>query len=182
MLLVLLPFLTGYLLRIFAWRLLLGREGILNRGLEAIGLVDNPVQFFLFTRVAVIIVLVYVWVPWAALPIFVRLEQLDPSFREAAFDLGAKPSRVFRRIVFPLSLPGVYAAFFFVFIPTLGDFATASAVGGTGGTMLGNIIQGLLRVLSYPSGAVLSVALLALALLSMVVGARLVRLRSWTRG
>lgn len=180
--LALLPYLTGYLLRIFAWRLLLGREGILNRSLEAMGLVDNPVEFFLFTRVAVILVLVYVWVPWAALPIFVRLEQLEPSLREAAFDLGAKPARVFRRVVLPLSLPGVYAAFFYVFIPTLGDFATASAVGGTGGTMVGNIIQGLLRVLSYPSGAVLGVVLLALALVSMAIGARLVRLRSWTLG
>lgn len=172
LLLALLPFLTGYLLRLFAWRLLLGREGLLNHTLQFLGLTDGPVYFLLFSRAAVVLVLVYVWVPWAALPLFVRLEQLDPSLRHAASDLGANGFRRFVRVTLPLSMPGVYVAFLFVFIPTLGDFATPATVGGTGGVMLGNLIQGMLRVLAYPSGAVLSVLLLAVAFLAMAVGAR----------
>lgn len=175
MLIALLPFLTSYLLRIYAWRLLLGREGLINRTLAALGITESSVNFFLFTRIAVVIVLVYVWTPWAALPIFVRLEQIDASLREASADLGATPWRGFRRVVFPLSLSGVLAAFFFVFIPTLGDFATADLVGGSGGIMLGNLIDGLLRALSYPSGAVLAVLLMLIALAFMFIGGRFIR-------
>lgn len=182
MLVALLPFLTSYLLRIYAWRLLLGREGILNSLLQAVGLDEASFGFFLFTRIAVILVLVYVWTPWAALPIFVRLEQLHPSLREAASDLGATPWRGFRRVVLPMSMPGVLAAFFSVFIPTLGDFATADLVGGTGGVMLGNLIDGLLRALSYPSGAVLAVFVLVVALGFMVVGGRFIREGAWAGG
>jgi spermidine/putrescine transport system permease protein len=177
--LALLPFLTGYLLRIFAWRLLLGTSGLINFALEGVGLIHEPLQFLLFTRTAVILVLIYVWVPWAALPIFVRLEQMDRSLLWAAADLGASPIRAFARVTFPLSLTGVFVAFFFVFIPTLGDFATAGLVGGTDGVMVGNIIQGFLTSLVYPSGAALSVLLLLVALAAMIVGARLVRFEEW---
>jgi spermidine/putrescine transport system permease protein len=182
MLIALLPFLTSYLLRIYAWRLLLGREGLINHVLSAVGITESSINFFLFTRIAVVIVLVYVWTPWAALPIFVRLEQIDVSVREAAADLGATPWRVFRRVVLPLSLSGVVASFFFVFIPTLGDFATTDLVGGSGGIMLGNLIDGLLRALSYPSGAVLSVVLMLIALVFMFVGARFIREGIWAHG
>jgi spermidine/putrescine transport system permease protein len=182
MLVALLPFLTSYLLRIYAWRLLLGKEGVFNRLLVAAGFEHSSLGFFLFTRGAVVMVLVYVWTPWAALPIFVRLEQIDVSLREAAADLGARPWRGFRRVVFPLSLSGVIAAFFFVFIPTLGDFATADLVGGTGGIMIGNLIDGLLRALSYPSGAVLAVLLLVIALVFMFIGGRFIREGVWSNG
>jgi spermidine/putrescine transport system permease protein len=175
----LLPFLTSYLLRIYAWRLLLGREGLINQALDTLGITESSVNFFLFTRIAVVIVLVYVWTPWAALPIFVRLEQIDASVREAAADLGASPWQGFRRVVLPLSLSGVVASFFFVFIPTLGDFATADLVGGSGGIMLGNLIDGLLRALSYPSGAVLAVVLMLLALVFMFAAGRFMRGGIW---
>jgi spermidine/putrescine transport system permease protein len=175
MVIVVLPFLTSYLLRIYAWRLILGREGVLNRFLAISGISHSSHNFFLFTRIAVIMVLVYVWTPWAALPIFVRLEQIELALREAAADLGASPWRAFVRVVLPLSMSGVLAAFFFVFIPTLGDFATADVVGGSGGVMLGNLIDGLLRVLSFPSGAVLSVMLLVIAIAFMLLGGRFIR-------
>ncbi|GBC87745.1 Spermidine/putrescine transport system permease protein PotB [bacterium HR12] len=175
--LALLPFLTSYLLRIYAWRLLLGTKGVLNGFLQAIGLIERPLPFFLYSRTAVVLVLIYVWVPWAALPIFLRLEQMDRTLIEAADDLGATRFRAFLRVTLPLSMPGVFAAFFFVMIPTLGDFATASAVGGSGGQMIGNIIQQYLNSLSYPSGAVLSVLLLATALLAMAIGAKLAGIR-----
>lgn len=180
MLVALLPFLTSYLLRVYAWRLLLGREGLINKALSEMGITESSVNFFLFTRIAVVIVLVYVWTPWAALPIFVRLEQIDVSLREAAADLGATSWRGFRRVVLPLSMSGVIASFFFVFIPTLGDFATADLVGGSGGIMLGNLIDGLLRALSYPSGAVLAVLLMMIALAFMFLGGRFIRGGMWT--
>lgn len=175
--LALLPFLTSYLLRIYAWRLLLGTRGVFNEVLQAIGVTDRPLGFFLYSRTAVALVLIYVWVPWAALPIFLRLEQMDRSLIEAADDLGATRARAFVRVTLPLSMPGIFAAFFFVMIPTLGDFATASAVGGAGGQMIGNIIQQYLNSLSYPAGAVLSVLLLATALAAMAIGAKLAGIR-----
>ncbi len=175
MVIVMLPFLTSYLLRIYAWRLILGTDGVLNRFLAITGISHSSFSYFLFTRIAVVIVLVYVWAPWAALPIFVRLEQIELALREAAADLGASPWGAFVRVVLPLSFSGVLAAFFFVFIPTLGDFATADLVGGSGGVMLGNLIDGLLRVLSYPSGAVLAVMLMVVALAFMFLGGRFIR-------
>jgi len=175
--LALLPFLTSYLLRIYAWRLLLGGKGVFNAVLQALGITDGPIGFFLYSRTAVVLVLIYVWVPWAALPIFLRLDQMDRALVEAAGDLGAGPIRAFLRVTLPMSLPGVFAAFFFVMIPTLGDFATASAVGGSGGQMIGNIIQQYLNSLSYPAGAVLSVLVLLTALIAMVAGAKLAGIR-----
>jgi spermidine/putrescine transport system permease protein len=174
------PYLTSYLLRIFAWRLLLGSNGIINTVLMDLRVIDHPIRALLFSRTAVIIVLIYVWVPWAALPIFVRLEQLDRGLLEAASDLGASPAGVFRRVTLPLALPGLYTAFFFVFIPTLGDFATASYVGGASGLMFGNVIQTFLTTLDYPSGAVLSLVLLLMAFGVMLAGSRVLRIRSLT--
>jgi spermidine/putrescine transport system permease protein len=171
------PFLTSYLLRLFAWRLLLGNGGLLNTVLVDVGVVNAPIRALLFNRVAVIVVLVYVWAPWAALPIFVRLEQIDRGLLEASSDLGAPPSRVFWRVTLPLSLPGVYTALFFVFIPTLGDFATASYVGGAGGLMIGNVIQSFFTTLDYPTGSVLALLLLVGAFVAMLLAVRVLRIR-----
>ena len=175
--LILLPSLVSYLLRLFAWRMILGTNGVLNSLLVGLGLVEKPLDFLLYNQLAVIVVLTYVWAPWAALPIFVRLEQLDPALLEAADDLGASPRRTFLRVTLPLSLPGVFAAFFFVFIPTLGDFATASYVGGSTGQMFGNVIQQFLQGPDFPSGAVLSLLLLAVALAAMALAFRTLRIR-----
>lgn len=174
------PFLTSYVLRIFAWRLILGRTGLLNTLLVNIGIVQHPIGALLYSRVTVIIVLTYVWVPWAALPIFVRLDALDRGLLTAASDLGASPRRTLLRVVLPLSLPGVYTSFFLVFIPTIGDFATASYVGGTNGIMLGNVVQDFLNTVNYPSGAVLSVAMLVVALILMLLAIRIMRIKDVT--
>ena len=175
--LILAPSLVSYLLRLFAWRLMLGTNGVVNSALQGIGLVGEPLDFLLYNQIAVVVVLIYVWAPWAALPIFVRLEQIDSRLLEAANDLGASRWRTFLRVTLPLSLPGVFAAFFFVFIPTLGDFATATYVGGSEGQMFGNVIQKFLTEPDFPSGAVLSMILLAVAAVAMAVGARLSRIR-----
>ncbi|HXF73692.1 MAG TPA: ABC transporter permease subunit [Actinomycetota bacterium] len=148
---------------------------MLNALLQWVGAVEHPVDFLLFSRTAVMIVLIYVWAPWAALPIFARLERMDRALLEAAADLGAPGWSKFLRVTLPLSLPAVLISFLLVFIPTLGDFATASAVGGAGGQMIGNIIQHFLNELTFPSGAVLSVLLLVTAFALLGVAIRFVR-------
>jgi spermidine/putrescine transport system permease protein len=174
------PFLTSYVLRIFAWRLILGESGLLNDFARFTGLIDQPLEALLYSRLTVVIVLTYVWVPWAALPIFVRLDAMDRSLLEAAGDLGVSPIRTIFRVVVPVALPGLYTAFFLVFIPTLGDFATAAYVGGTDGVMIGNLIQGFLNNLDLPSGSVLTVVLLLVAAILMLLAVRLMKIRSVT--
>jgi spermidine/putrescine transport system permease protein len=174
LLLVIAPFLTSYLLRVLAWRLILGAEGVVNSLLVEVGLREpgDPVQWLIYSRFTVILVLVYVWVPFVALPIFVTLENLDPAILEAGGDLGASRWSVFWRVTLPLSFPGVMAAFAFVFIPTIGEFITPSLVGGTQGLMYGNAITELfLRGLDWRTGSVLALFLVAVvAILTAILG------------
>src|SRR6266480_5514843 len=117
LLLLIAPFLTSYLLRVLAWKVILGNEGVLNTFLFWTGLrsPDHPISQLLYSRFAVMLVLAYVWLPFVALPIFVSLESLDRRLLEAASDLGASRLQAFRRVTLPLSLPGIVAAFLFVF-------------------------------------------------------------------
>ena len=142
LLLLIAPFLTSYLLRVLAWKVILGDQGVVNTFLFWTGLrsPEHPISQLLYSRFAVMLVLGYIWLPFVALPIFVTLETLDRRLLEAASDLGASRLRGFLAVTLPLSLPGVAAAFFFVFVPTLGEFVTPSLVGGTGGYMYGNQI------------------------------------------
>ena len=181
LLLLIAPFLTSYLLRVLAWKVILGDQGVVNSFLFWTGLraPDHPLSQLLYSRFAVVLVLGYVWLPFVALPIFVTLENLDPRLLEAASDLYASRLQAFRRVTLPLSLPGVAAAFLFVFIPTVGEFITPSLVGGTSGYMYGNQIVDLFGT-GFPdweTGSVLSLFLLAVvaALIAFVTG--LLRLR-----
>ena len=125
------------------------------------------------------LVLAYVWVPFVALPIFVSLDNLDRSLLEAASDLGSSRWRAFVRVTLPLSLPGVLAAFLFVFIPTIGEFVTPALVGGTSGYMYGNAIQDLFtRGLDWQTGSVLALFLLLVAAGLMAIFGRFVQVRS----
>src|SRR6478672_5493768 len=139
LLLLIAPFLTSYLLRVLAWKVILGNQGVINSFLVWTGLrsPDHPISQLLYSRFAVMLVLGYIWLPFVALPIFVTLENLDRRLFEAATDLGASRLQTFRRVTLPLSLPGVVAAFLFVFIPTLGEFVTPSLVGGEAATCTG---------------------------------------------
>ena len=145
LLLLIAPFLTSYLLRVLAWKVILGDHGVINTFLSWAGIrdADHPISQLLYSRFAVILVLIYIWLPFVALPIFVSLENLDRRLLEAATDLGASRTQAFLRVTLPLSLPGVVAAFLFVFIPTLGEFVTPSLVGGVTGYMYGNQIVDL---------------------------------------
>jgi spermidine/putrescine transport system permease protein len=137
------------------------------------------VNWLLYSQFSVLLVLAYVWVPFVALPIFVALDGLDRSLLEAAGDLGASRWRTFWRITFPLSLPGVIAAFVFVFVPTIGEFVTPLLVGGTSGYMYGNAIQDLFtRGLDWQTGSVLSMFLLLVVAGLMVLFGRFVQVRN----
>src|SRR5438128_5494057 len=160
LLLLIAPFLTSYLLRVLAWKVILGNQGVLNTFLFWTGVRsrDHPLSQLLYSRFAVMLVLAYVWLPFVALPIFVSLDGLDRRLLEAASDLGASRWQAFRRVTLPLSVPGVAAAFLFVFIPTLGEFITPSLVGGASGYMYGNQIVDLFGT-GFPdweTGAVLA--------------------------
>jgi spermidine/putrescine transport system permease protein len=183
LLLLIAPFLTSYLLRVLAWKVLLGDEGPINSFLFWIGLrsPDHPLTL-IDTRFAVMLVLGYIWLPFVALPIFVSLESLDRRLLEAASDLGASRRQAFLRVTLPLSLPGVFAAFLFVFIPTLGEFVTPSLVGGVNGYMYGNQIVELFQT-GFPdwqTGSVLALFLLGVVVLLTVVFARFLQPRQVT--
>ena len=176
LLLLIAPFLTSYLLRVLAWKVILGDHGVINSFLFWTGLrdPDHPISQLLYSRFAVMLVLGYIWLPFVALPIFVSLESLDTRLLEAASDLGASRLQAFRKVTLPLSLPGVFAAFLFVFIPTLGEFVTPSLVGGTSGYMYGNQIVDLFGT-GFPdwqTGSVLAIFLLLVVAVLTVVFAR----------
>jgi spermidine/putrescine transport system permease protein len=186
LLLLIAPFLTSYLLRVLAWKVILGNQGVINSFLFWTGLrsPDHPLSQLLYSRFAVMLVLGYIWLPFVALPIFVSLESLDRRLLEAATDLGASRLTAFRRITLPLSLPGVVAAFLFVFIPTLGEFVTPSLVGGASGYMYGNQIVDLF-VTGFPdwqTGSVLALFLLGVVAVLTLVFARFLGSRQATAG
>jgi spermidine/putrescine transport system permease protein len=175
------PFLTSYLLRVLAWKVILGNNGVLNSFLAWTGIrsADHPLSQLLYSRFAVILVLAYVWIPFVALPIFVSLDNLDRRLLEAASDLYASRWQAFLRVTFPLSLPGVVAAFFFVFIPTVGEFVTPSLVGGTSGYMYGNQIADLFST-GFPdweTGSVLALFLLGVVAVLTLCFARFTQVR-----
>jgi spermidine/putrescine transport system permease protein len=181
LLLLIAPFLTSYLLRVLAWKVILGNQGAINSFLVWTGLrePDHPITQLLYSRFAVMLVLAYIWLPFVALPIFVSLESLDKRLLEAASDLGASRLQAFRKVTLPLSLPGIFAAFLFVFIPTLGEFVTPSLVGGTTGYMYGNQIVDLFGT-GFPdweTGSVLALFLLGVVAVLTVVFARFLQPR-----
>ena len=178
LILLLVPFWTSYLLRVMAWKLMLGTDGILNSFLQYIGLIHEPLTALLYNRTAVMLTLIYVWIPFATLPILAALQRIDTSLFEAAADLGARPFHQFTRITLPLSLPGVLASFFMVFIPTIGEYVTPLLVGGSRGSMYGNIIQDFFtKAANWPFGSALSMIMLAATLILVFIATRIIDLR-----
>jgi spermidine/putrescine transport system permease protein len=178
LILLLVPFASSYLLRVMAWKLLLGREGAINWVLTSTGLTQEPAGLLTYSQAAVVITLIYVWIPFAALPIYAALQRVDRSHLEAAADLGAGPWTRFGRVTIPMSLPGALATFFMVFIPTVGEYVTPSLVGGTGGIMYGNLIQDFFsRAGNWPLGSAMAVLMLLAVLVLVALALRLVDLR-----
>lgn len=167
--LVVLPFWTSYLIRTFSWITLLQTEGLLNKLLLSLNVIDVPLQL-LNTPFAVVLGLTYGFLPFATLPIFVSLEHLDRGLVEAANDLGASPAQAFWRIVFPLSLPGVISGSLITFVPAMGDFVSHEVLGGPDTLMIGNLIQQqFLALFNWPMGSALSLVLMLLMVVSMAL-------------
>ena len=171
LLLLTIPFWTSYLLRVFAWKVILGYNGVINSSLISLGLISQPLEFLLYHPTAVVVTLAHAYAAFAILPIYVSLEKIDPTLLEAAADLGDGPMRRFLRVTLPLSLPGVIGAAVLIFVPTTGDYVTPSLVGGTDGTMIANIIQVQFgRVNNWPLGAALAIAsMAAVAIIAVAV-------------
>lgn len=169
LILVVLPFWTSYLIRTFSWITLLQTEGILNKLLLSLHLIEQPLQL-LNTPFSVVLGLTYGFLPFATLPIFVSLEHLDRQLVEAAHDLGATPAQAFWRVVFPLSLPGVISGSLITFVPAMGDFVSNEVLGGPDTLMIGNLIQQqFLSLFNWPMGSALSLVLMLLMVLSMAI-------------
>jgi spermidine/putrescine transport system permease protein len=180
LLLIIVPFFTSFLLRVAAWKFILGDQGLINSFFYSTGLRadEHPIPQLLYSQFTVMLVLGYVWIPFVALPIFVSLENLDRRLLEAASDLGASRWQAFRRVTLPLSLPGVVAAFVFIFIPTIGEYVTPSLVGGNNGFMFGNAIQDLFGPgFDWTTGAVLSMFLFGAVLFFTLIFARFLSMR-----
>lgn len=173
---IVVPAWVSYLLRVLSWKVILGSNGALASFLEWIGFnIDS--SLLLYSSDAVVITLVYMWIPFVALPIFAGLERIDKSLLEAAADLGCSWWQAFWRVTFPLSIPGVIAGFLFVFIPTVGEYVTPALVGGPEGIMFGNIIlDQFLRALNWPMGALMSLVMLLVVLLPLAIFGRFIRL------
>jgi spermidine/putrescine transport system permease protein len=169
---LLLPFFVSFVLRTVSWQYILGDNGILLGPLKSAGIVPENFRI-LATATAVIGGLAYNYLPFMVLPIYVALERVDYRLVEAAQDLYASRTEAFRRVVFPLSLPGVFAGVLLTFVPVAADYVNASLLGGTGNTMIGNIIQDeFLTAQDYPTGSALSFMLMAILLIGMFSYAR----------
>lgn len=164
------PFFSSYLLRIFAWKVILGYNGVINSGLKGLGLIEQPLAFLLYSPTAVVITLAHAWAAFAILPIYISLEKIDRSLIEAATDLGDGPVKRFLGITLPLSMPGVIAASLMIFIPTVGDYVTPTLVGGPDGLMIANLIQAQFGLVNnWPMGAALALdMMLVVAVISLL--------------
>lgn len=163
-LLLMVPFWTSGLVKTYSWILLLNTTGIVNSVLVGIGLINEPVQF-LYNDYAVTLGLVYGFLPYAVLPMYTSIEKLDKSMLEASNDLGGRPVQTFLKITLPLTAPGIFASVILVFIPSLGAYFTADALGGGTSLLIGNLIRNLFSVSkNWPFGAALSVVLVIFTL------------------
>jgi ABC-type spermidine/putrescine transport system permease subunit I len=161
LILVIVPFWTSYLLRVYAWLTILGEKGVLNRFLEWTGLIHHPLSFFIYDRPAVILVLVYLYFPFGALTLYSSIDRFDWNQLRAAMDLGASPLQSIVRILIPQIKPGIVTAIIFVFVPILGEYLTPQIVGGTGGVMIGNLIVNFFQEAEYSRGAAASLLIAA---------------------
>src|SRR6266700_2917934 len=167
--LVILPFWTSYLLRVYSWLNILGPSGAINRFLQWTHVTSSPVSFFLYDRPAVVLVLVYLYFPFAALTLYASLERFDWDQFKAAMDLGARPATAMRKILLPQIRPGITTSVIFVFIPILGEYLAPQLVGGARGVMIGNLIVNFFSGAEYTRGAAASLLIAALIVVLLVI-------------
>ena len=174
--LVIVPLWVSYLVRGYAWKTILGSDGVLNGFLQYLHLTNAPVGFLLYSPFAVILMLTHIYTPFVFLPIYAALEHIPRPLVEASQDLGASPLKTFLRVILPLSLPGLLAGATFAFVLSLGDFLAPLLVGGASGTMIANIVQSLFgAAYDWPLGAAISVCILLITVTLLFLTERLAK-------
>jgi spermidine/putrescine transport system permease protein len=170
--LVILPFWTSFLIRTYAWMFLLRDTGLINTFLQAVGVIHQPLPM-LYNDGAVILGLVYGYLPFMVLPLYATLERMDPSLAEASADLGARPLETLFRVTLPLCAPGIRAGAILVFVPCLGTYLTSDLLGGSKTILIGNLVQNqFTNARDWPFGAALSLALMAAAMALLLAARR----------
>src|SRR6516162_5005800 len=158
---VIIPLWVSYLVRAYAWKTILGSDGVLNTLLQYVHIVRQPLEFLLYSPFAVVLTLTHIYTPFTFLPVYASLEHIPRDLVEASQDLGASPTTTFWRIIFPLSLPGVLAGATFAFVLSLGDFLSPLLIGGPSGIMISNIVVSLFgAAYNWPLGAAISLCML----------------------
>src|SRR6202453_5415701 len=161
--LVIVPLWVSYLVRAYAWKTILGSDGVLNTLLQYVHLTKHPLEFLLYSPFAVVLTLTHIYTPFAFLPIYAALEHIPRNLVEASHDLGATPGQTFWKVIFPLSIPGVVAGATFAFVLSLGDFLAPLLLGGPSGIMISNIVVSLFgAAYNWPLGAAISFCMLVL--------------------
>jgi spermidine/putrescine transport system permease protein len=174
--LVIVPLWVSYLVRGYAWKTILGSDGVLNGLLQYLHLTREPVSFFLYSPFAVVVMLTHIYTPFVFLPIYAALEHIPRPLIEASQDLGARPRATFLRVILPLSMPGLLAGATFAFVLSLGDFLAPLLVGGPSGTMIANIVQSLFgAAYDWPLGAAISVCIMLTTIALLFLTERLER-------
>ena len=172
--LVIVPLWVSYLVRGYAWKTILGSEGVLNGFLRYLHLTHAPVEFLLYSPFAVVLMLTHIYTPFVFLPIYAALEHIPRPLVEASHDLGAGSVQTFLRVILPLSIPGLLAGATFAFVLSLGDFLAPLLVGGASGTMIANVVQSLFgAAYDWPLGAALSVCILIITISLLFLSERL---------
>ena len=178
LLMILVPFFVSFVIRTTAWRFLLSDQGIVLEPLKKLGLLPENYHV-LATWIAVVAGIAYNYLPFTLLPLYVALERIDHRVVEAAGDLYSNRRSVFVRVIFPLAIPGIFAAFLLTFVPAAGDFVNAAILGGTNNTMIGNVIQTAFLVESdYPTASALSAILMAVMLIGIFLYAKVLGSRT----
>ncbi|NUP24573.1 MAG: ABC transporter permease [Streptomyces sp.] len=169
--LVVLPFWTSFLIRTYAWIVLLSSQGVVNKALTGAGLIDRPLEL-LYTEPAVVLGLLHSYLPLMVLPLYSAIERVDTGLTEASADLGARPARTFLSVTLPLTVPGVLTGCVFVFVPSLGNFVVPELLGGGRTVLVGNLIRDqFLTARDWPFGSVLALALMAFLVLLLMAQA-----------
>ncbi len=178
-LLIIIPLWVSYLMRVFAWKIILGEKGVLNGLLESTGITDKPSSAFLYSTSTVILTLTYVAIPYIFLAAYTSLDRIPKHYYEASGDCGASAWRTFRHVIWPLSRPGVAVGFAIGFVLTFGDYVTPAMVGGLDGTMLGSIVlQEFGTANNWPQGAAIGVTIIGAGLLVLALVSLFTRLEA----
>jgi len=172
--LVIIPLWVSYLVRAYAWKTILGSDGVLNTLLQYVQVTKHPLEFLLYSPFAVVLTLTHIYTPFAFLPIYATLDHIPRNLVEASHDLGATPGQTFWKVIFPLSIPGVVAGATFAFVLSLGDFLAPLLLGGPSGIMISNIVVSLFgAAYNWPLGAAISLCMLVLVVSLLVFSERL---------